>query len=151
MQSLSSKLQILLKVTTPSVKYVGVTRKVDSDLQKWNLDVITELYYSHKSFAYLVIWGKSLTPIAFQFWDKSQRHYLKLYEDVSQWKSHIFPVNIYPLKVNNKNTRKKSEICSEITIKTPKWRHWRRSGSFIVNFEQISYLFLVFLLLTLST
>ena len=30
------------------------------------------------------------------------------------------------------------------------WRHWRRSGIFIVNFEHISHLVLVFLLLTLS-
>ena len=29
-------------------------------------------------------------------------------------------------------------------------RHWRRSGFFIVNFEHISHLVLVFLLLTLS-
>ena len=29
-------------------------------------------------------------------------------------------------------------------------RHWRRSGVFIVNIEQISYLFLLFQLLTLN-
>ena len=28
-------------------------------------------------------------------------------------------INIYLLKVNNKNTRKGSEICSKLTIKTP--------------------------------
>ena len=30
------------------------------------------------------------------------------------------------------------EICSKLTIKTSKQRHWRRSGVLIVNFEQIS-------------
>ena len=30
------------------------------------------------------------------------------------------------------------------------WRHWRRSDIFIVNFEHISHLVLVFVLLTLS-
>ena len=30
-----------------------------------------------------------------------------------------FPVNIYLLKGNNKNTRKRREICSKLTIKTP--------------------------------
>ena len=35
------------------------------------------------------------------------------------------------------------------TIKTPERRHWR-SGAFIVDFEHISHLVLVFLLLTLS-
>ena len=29
------------------------------------------------------------------------------------------------------------KICSELTIKTPEGRHWRRSGVFIVNLEQI--------------
>ena len=32
------------------------------------------------------------------------------------------------------------EICSKLTIKPPKRRHWRRFGVFIVNFEHISHL-----------
>ena len=52
-------------------------------------------------------------------------------------------------KVNNRNTRTRSKICSKLTIKIPERRHWRRSGTFIVNFEHISHLVLVFLLLTL--
>ena len=39
---------------------------------------------------------------------------------------------------------------SELTIKTPEQRHWRRFGVFIVNFEHISQFLLVFLLLTWS-
>ena len=38
----------------------------------------------------------------------------------------------------------------KLTIKTPKGRHWRCSGVFIVNFEHILHLVLVFLPLTLS-
>ena len=57
------------------------------------------------------------------------------------------PADIYLLKVNNRNTREKCEICSKLTIKIPEQRQWRRSGIFIVNFEHISHLFLVFLLL----
>ena len=59
-------------------------------------------------------------------------------------------------KVNNKDTRTTPmaymacEICSKLTIKIPERRQWRRSGIFIVNFEHISQLALVFLLLTLS-
>ena len=41
-------------------------------------------------------------------------------------------------------------MCSKLTINTPERRHWRRSGVFIVNFEHISHLVLVFLLLTLN-
>ena len=56
----------------------------------------------------------------------------------------------YMFKVNNRNTRTRCEICSELTIKKPERSHWRRSGFFIVNSEHISYLVLVFLLLNLS-
>ena len=59
------------------------------------------------------------------------------------------PAGIYLLKVNNRNTRTRCEICSKSTIKTPE-RQWRRSGVFTVNFEHISQLVLVFLLLTLN-
>ena len=54
------------------------------------------------------------------------------------------------LKVNNRNTRNKTEICSELIIKTPERHYWCLSGVFIVNFEHISYLVILFLLLTLS-
>ena len=49
-------------------------------------------------------------------------------------------VNIHLFKVNNRNTRKRCGICQ-----------WRRSGAFIVNFEHIFHLFLVFLLLNLNS
>ena len=61
-----------------------------------------------------------------------------------------YPAGIYLFKVNNRNTRTRCEICSKLTINTPERRQWRRSGVFIVNFEHISHLVLVFLLLTLS-
>ena len=67
-----------------------------------------------------------------------------------QRKPNLIPAGIYLLKVNNRNTRTRCEICSKLTINTPERRHWRRSGFFIVNFEHISHLVLVFLLLTLN-
>ena len=39
-------------------------------------------------------------------------------------------------------------VFSKLTIKTQERRHWRYSGVFIVNFEHISKLFLVFVLMT---
>ena len=59
----------------------------------------------------------------------------------------FFLAGIYLLKVNNKNTRARCEICSTLATKTPERRQWRRSGVFIVNLEHISHLVLVFLLL----
>ena len=49
-------------------------------------------------------------------------------------------------KVNNENTR----TTWNLTIKTPERRQWRRSGVFIVNFEHVSHLFYVFLMLNLN-
>ena len=68
---------------------------------------------------------------------------------------HFFTINNNPagiclLKVNNRSTRTRCEICSKLTIKTPERHQWRRSGVFVVNFEHISHLVLVFLLLTLN-
>ena len=64
--------------------------------------------------------------------------------------AYLITFGIYIFTVNNRNTRKRCAVCSKLTIMTPEQRHWRRSGVFIINFEHISHLFLVFLLLTLS-
>ena len=61
-----------------------------------------------------------------------------------------FLAGIYLVKINNRNTRTRYEICSKLTMKTPEWCHWRRSGVFIVNFEHVLRLVLMFLLLTLN-
>ena len=55
----------------------------------------------------------------------------------------VFPVTAgnCMFKVNNRNLRTKCEICSKLIIKT---------GVFIVDFEHISHLVLVFLLLNLN-
>ena len=58
------------------------------------------------------------------------------------------PTGTYLLKFNYRNTRTRYEICSKLTIKISKRRR-RRSGIFIVDFEHISHLVLMFLLLAL--
>ena len=58
------------------------------------------------------------------------------------------PDNIYLFKVNDRNTRKRCEICSKLTIKTPERLQRRRYDVFIVKSEHFSY---IFLKLTLST
>ena len=64
--------------------------------------------------------------------------------------TYYFPTVNYMFKVNNRNTRIRCEICSKSIIKTPERCRWHRSDIFIVDFEHISHLVLVFLLLTLS-
>ena len=61
------------------------------------------------------------------------------------------PGEIYLFKINNGNTQQVCEICSKLIINTLKQCSLRRSGVCIVNFERISYIFLVFPMLTLSS
>ena len=70
----------------------------------------------------------------------------KSYES-SFWE--VIPASNYMFKVNNRNTRTKCEMCTNLTIKTPERLHWRRSVVFVI-FVHVSQLVLVFLLLTLS-
>ena len=69
--------------------------------------------------------------------DKIQKNYFIITETINdpetvslvnvlkrELKIH-YQVNIYLSKVNNKNTGKKCEICSKLTIKTLEERHWR--------------------------
>ena len=44
------------------------------------------------------------------------------------------PGSIYLFKVNSRNIRKRSEICSKLPMKIPKRRHWGRSGVFIISY-----------------
>ena len=47
------------------------------------------------------------------------------------------PAGNHLFKVNSENTRTMCEIHSKLKMKTPGQHQWRRSGVFIVNFEQI--------------
>ena len=68
-------------------------------------------------------------------WEKIVKKFLVSYHNAA---------GIYLFKVNNGNIITVCKICSKLTIKT------ERSGVFIVNFEQISHIVLVFPLLTLN-
>ena len=52
--------------------------------------------------------------------------------------------------MNNRNPRRRCEICSKLKKNTPEKCHWGHTGVFNVNFEHISLLFLAFLSLILS-
>ena len=39
----------------------------------------------------------------------------------------LVPAGNYMFKINNRNTRIRSELCSELTIKAPELRHWRQN------------------------
>ena len=79
-----------------------------------------------------------------------ENHYFIHFFTCFKNRRRLHPAGNKMVKLNNRNTRTRCEICSKLTIKIPERRHWRRFGIFIINFEQISHLVLVFLLLTLS-
>ena len=60
--------------------------------------------------------------------------YLPVYTPNLSPSYRIYPADNYMFKVNTRNTRTRCGICSELTIKTPNLRQWRRSGVFMVNF-----------------
>ena len=62
--------------------------------------------------------------------------------NLTSFREHI-PANTYLFKVHDRNTRKRREISSKLTIKTPERRQRRISHLFlvlllIVDFEQIN-------------
>ena len=64
-------------------------------------------------------------------------HYFTLYS----WRYKLKPAGIYPFKVNNRNTRARCEICSNLTIKTPERRHLRNSGVLLQTLNLFHTLF----------
>ena len=59
------------------------------------------------------------------------------------------PYGTYFSRVDHGKATTICEICSKLTLETPKRGQWRRSGVFI-NFKQIPYIPLLFPLLTLN-
>ena len=55
-----------------------------------------------------------------------------------------------PVQILIMEAREQQQTCSKLIKNTPERRHVFRSGVFIVNFEHISHLVLMFLLLTLN-
>ena len=99
----------------------------------------------------LLVWNKYLASCINDFFDRynlSRRK--KLHLKVFLNRFMLTPVKIYLFKFYSRNTRRRCETSSELAIKTPEWRHRRCSGVFIVNFECIWLLFLLFLFLTLN-
>ena len=65
--------------------------------------------------------GETLPKCFFIFkqLEKYQNEYYPYNINLIRFCRRTFPANIYLLKVNNRNTRKRCEICSKLTIKTP--------------------------------
>ena len=60
-----------------------------------------------------------------------------------------YPADNYLFKISNVNVKTMCDYL-KLTLKTTEQRHWRRSGVFNVNCEQISHIVVVFSLLILN-
>ena len=59
----------------------------------------------------------------------------------SVFRGNDISFGVYQLKVNNRNTRARCEICLKLTLKTPERRHWHRSVSLSLNLNIFHTLF----------
>ena len=129
---------MLICVTKYRLKYIMKWKKVFINFfPTWD----TNFNFSLLNYDYLLLVHIYLLSISLNL---SRRNALTFREKCNCYR--WFTANIYLIKVNSRNTRKRWKL----TIKTPDRLHWCRSGVFIINFEHISHLFLVFLLLTLN-
>ena len=83
-------------------------------------------------------------------WDSASQYDSSRTQNWQRFKDSLSPAWNYMFKVNNSDTRTRREIYSKSTTKTLERHYWRRHGVFIVSFEHILHLVVVFLWLTLS-
>ena len=63
--------------------------------------------------------------LAFVLVSKQSWHIFSLHEYRVEFNYTYYPAENYMLKVNDRNTKTRCEICSKLTIKTPEQCHWR--------------------------
>ena len=89
---------------------------------QWLYSIITYNKQLHILLQHLIYLGIQLSASYFTAFNDNERCRRK--EEVFwlfKWRRR-YPVDIYLLKVNNRNTRTRCEICSKLTIKTPERR-----------------------------
>ena len=107
---------------------------------------VLETNHSFHLISHIILWSNSLFPVSCK---------KNLREKISMYSRHFvlpYPAGSYMFKVNNRNTRTMSEICSKLPIdtrKTPMTSFWCLycvlwtyltpcSSVSIINFEQIN-------------
>ena len=97
-----------------------------------------------------------IVPSSSYWWAKNSNEHFKAFEMPFPTVEFIkiiyerYPANKYMFRFKYGNIRKRSDIRSKLTIKTPERLHWCCSSFFVINFKNISHLFLLFLLFTLN-
>ena len=114
-----------------------------------------ESKYIHEKIKSCSYFITNFSPLAKRFKMNGHRTLISspgcdLWLEYNRWMRFNEPNKHLPIQSQHRNARKRCEICSKLIIKPSERRHGCRSGIFIVNFEHVSRLFLVFLLLTLN-
>ena len=73
-----------------------------------------------------------------------------LFSEIIHTNLEILPQSQSAFTCSKLTIETQEQAVKYVTLKTPERRHWHRSGAFSVNFEHISHLVLVFLLLTFN-
>ena len=70
-----------------------------------------------------------------------------LFSEIIHTNLEVLPQSQSAFTCSKLTIETQEQAVKYVTLKTPERRHWHRSGAFSVNFEHISHLVLVFLLL----
>ena len=81
------------------------------------MNIYTIYAYNKYQFYFIPIFS-----ILYQGWPRNSERTDNIFQSVFLPSQGTFPAGIYLLKVNNRNTRTRCEICSKLTIKTPERR-----------------------------
>ena len=109
--------------------------------KSWYLSNTSLILFKSRKQHKLLHYKQVTENVYWEYDSKSETLNNHLYTVIGLHTENKNPANIYLFKVNNRNTRKRCEMCSKLPIKTPGRRQWHRSGVSIVNFEHISHLF----------
>ena len=161
-------LNIQSKMHRRWTEYLGDT----SECKIKCVSIWNKLLSLHKKENHPSLWGPSLPPeklalilqpyLEVIFYQKIQSSLLNFRGGWGE-KNHSVPRNIYTLSILNcfvafqlslariyLFTGIHGDIRMNVRIKILGRRHWHRSDALIVNFEQLSHIVLVFLLITLN-
>ena len=78
------------------------------------------------------------------------RAMISFYSGIDRVPWQRFQANIYLFKVNNIYTKIRCGICSKLTMNSKERCQWHHPDAFIDNYEHVSPLILMFLLLTMG-
>ena len=88
----------------------------------------------------------SISPYSVRMRENTDQKKLRIWTLFVQWRFYLFKTN----NGNTKNDIGKCKMCLKLTVRIPERPQWHCAGVFIVDYQQISHIHLVFPLVTLN-